>query len=199
MSRRCGPYPRAVISQRTFGLAVLVLAVGGALALAGCDAGPAVTPAITPGTASHPRAVVILAKDYAFIPPIVDLVPGETVVFQVINGGLIAHEAVIGSPALQLAWETAEAPTASAPPGPTPAISIPPSLAATGLRIVVGSGQRADVTWQVPLDAASGGSEWLVACHIPGHLAAGMLVPVRFVGPGGVPLGSPPASASVVP
>lgn len=191
-----------MITQRVVGIAALVLATGGAVALGGCDTGPAVTPAITPGTASHPRAVVIVAKDYAFIPPIVDLVPGETVVFQVINGGLIAHEAVIGSPQLQLAWESAEAPTASAPPGPTPAVSIAPAVAATGLRVFVGSGQRADVTWQVPLDAASGtggAAEWLVACHIPGHLAAGMLVPIRFVGPGGVPLGSPPAAASVVP
>ena len=98
------------------------------------SAGP---PAITPGTAAHPRAVVILAKDFAFIPPIVDLVPGETVLFQVINGGLVAHEAVVGTASVQAAWEAVEAPTASAPPGPTPVLSVAPDIAAVGVRVFV--------------------------------------------------------------
>jgi len=181
-----------------------VLAVG--LVVAACDAGPAVTPAITPGTADHPRAVVILAKDFAFIPPIVDLVPGETVLFQVINGGLAAHEAVVGTAAVQAAWEAVEAPTASAPPGPTPVLSVAPDIAAVGVRVFVGSGQRSDVPWVVPTVAVNDGA-WSIGCHIPGHLAAGMIVPIRFVGPGGVPLAGPltaplagpSGSASVVP
>jgi uncharacterized cupredoxin-like copper-binding protein len=160
--------------------------------------GPDVTPAITPGTAAQPRAVVILAKDFSFIPPIVDLVPGETVLLQVINGGLVAHEAVIGEAPLQDAWEQAEAPTASAPPGPTPRVSIDPAIAATGVRVFVASGQRVDVTWLVPADPGAP-TGWSIGCHIPGHLAAGMVVPIRFVGPGGVPLGSPSAPAPVIP
>ncbi len=166
--------------------------------LAACDAGPATTPAITPGTADHPRAVVIIAKDFVFIPPVVDLVPGETVVFQVINGGLAAHEAVVGTGSVQAAWEAVEAPTVSAPPGATPVLSVAPDIAAVGVRAFVGSGQRTDVPWVVPATAAADGS-WSIGCHIPGHLAAGMIVPIRFVGLGGVPLSGPSSSAPVVP
>ena len=68
-----------------------------------------------------------------------------------------------------------------------------------GIRIVVESGQRLDVTWTVPPDAASGASGWFVGCHIPGHWPKGMVVPVRFVNPGGGPLASIPPVPSVAP
>ena len=42
---------------------------------------------------------------------VLDLVPGETVLLHVINGGLEVHEAVIGDAAVQDAWEVAEAAT----------------------------------------------------------------------------------------
>jgi uncharacterized cupredoxin-like copper-binding protein len=155
------------------------------LAAAGCG-GPAATPRITPGTAGHPRDVIILAKDYTFVPPVVDLVPGESVVLQIVNGGLVTHEAVIGGMSVQDAWETAEEVTAHAPPGPTPQVSVAPDVG--GIRIVVRSGQRVDVPWTVPADAAAGPGGWYVGCHIPGHWELGMVVPVRFVGPDGVPL-----------
>lgn len=161
------------------------------LMAAACDSGPPATPPITPGTPESPREVILLAKDYAFIPAVVDLVPGETVTFQIVNGGLAVHEAVLGPMPVQDAWEAAEAPTASAPPGPTPEVSVPPGVA--GLRIVVGSGERRDVTWTVPGDAAAEPGGWLVGCHIPGHWAQGMVVPVRFVGPDGERLRSPAA------
>ena len=137
----------------------------------------------------NPRAVVIVAADFEFVPAVVDLVPGETVVVQVINGGLAVHEAVIGPRPVQDAWEAAEAPTASAPPGPTPVVSVEPGLA--GLRIVVTSGERRDVAWTVPASAAADAGGWFVGCHIPGHWAEGMVVPVRFVGPDGLPLATP--------
>jgi hypothetical protein len=95
---------------------------------------------------------------------------------------------VVGDMAVQDAWEVAEAAAANPPPGPTPAVSVPPDVA--GLRVVVQSGQRADVRWTVP-DAAPSGDPWFVGCHIPGHWALGMVVPVRFVGPDGRPLASP--------
>jgi uncharacterized cupredoxin-like copper-binding protein len=174
-------------------LFVLVLVV--VLVLAACDAGPAVTPRITPGTSDDPREVVILAADYRFVPAVVDLVPGETVLLQVINGGLVTHEAVLGPLPVQDAWEAAEAYAASAPPGPTPAVSVEPGLA--GLRIVVTSGERRDVTWTVPASAAGDAGGWLVGCHIPGHWAEGMVVPVRFVGPDGLPLASVPAPSGL--
>jgi hypothetical protein len=162
-------------------VAVLILASTSA-----CDSGPVITPAITPGTPADPREVVLVARDYAFVPPVVDLVPGETVVIQLVDGGLIGHEAVFGPSAVQDAWEAVEAPLSSAAPGASPPVSIAPALG--GLRIVVTSGERKDVTWTVPSDAAADAGGWFVGCHIPGHWAEGMVVPVRFVGPDGVPL-----------
>ena len=61
-------------------------------------------------------------------------------------------------------------------PAPTPAISVPPDV--TGLRITVRSGERVDVIWTVPGDPATVGA-LIVGCHIPGHYAKGMQVPVR--------------------
>jgi uncharacterized cupredoxin-like copper-binding protein len=162
-----------------------------ALVLGGCAPGrPGATPAITPGTPGAPRDVNIIARDYTFDPPIVDLVPGETVAFHVIDAGLEVHEIVVGDGRVQAAWEAAEAATAGAPPGPTPTVSVAPDVA--GLRVVVRSGERIDARWTVPSSAGGAGeSGLLVGCHIPGHFARGMQVPVRLVGPGGVPLPTP--------
>ena len=165
-----------------------------ALLLAGCGGGvPAGTPPITPGTAAVPREVNIIARDYAYVPSVVDLVPGETVVLHVVNGGLTVHEAIFGDIETQLAWEGAEAPLADSPPGPTPIVPVPPGF--DGVRVVVGSGERVDVTWTVPSDAAGVAGGWFVGCHIPGHWDKGMVVPVRFVDEGGQPLVTPAASA----
>lgn len=161
------------------------------LGIGACTAGePGTTPPIAPGGSGDPRDVNIVARDYAFVPSVVDLVPGETVTFHVINGGLDIHEAIIGDIDTQLAWEAAEGAFIGRPPGPTPMVSVGPEFG--GQRIVVASGQRLDVTWTVPEDAASGGAAWFVGCHIPGHWQKGMVVPVRFVGSDGVPLGSVP-------
>ncbi len=157
--------------------------------IAACEAGPPpATPPISPGSESTPREVNIIAKDWQFLPDRVDLVPGETVLFHIVNGGLEIHEAVIGDAAVQDAWEAAEAAVADHPPGPTPLVSVPPALA--GLRVVVESGQRVDVVWTVPSDAgadASAGSALMIGCHIPGHWEKGMVVPVRIVRPAAVP------------
>ena len=106
------------------------------------------TPPIVAGASGAPREVNLIAKDYEFLPATLDLVPGETVLLHVINGGLDVHEAIIGSEAVQDAWERAEAAVAGAPPGPTPVVSVPPDV--SGLRIVVESGERVDVAWTVP-------------------------------------------------
>ncbi len=148
-----------------------------ACAVAATDA-PA-TP-IVPGSSDAPREVNLIARDYAFIPGSLDLVPGETVLLHVVNAGLLVHEAVIGDAAVQDAWEAAEAATAGAPPGPTPVVSVPPEV--SGVRVVVSSGQRVDVTFTVPAEAAAD-LNWLVGCHIPGHLAKGMHVPVTWIAP----------------
>jgi uncharacterized cupredoxin-like copper-binding protein len=147
------------------------------LAAAGCSSQtPPATPPIAPGTADAPREVNLIARDYMFLPATLDVIPGETIVLHVINGGLVVHEAVIGDAGIQDAWEAAESAAANPPPGPTPLVSVPPDVA--GLRVVVGSGQRVDVTWTVPSRA----EPLIVGCHIPGHWAEGMHIPVRFAG-----------------
>jgi len=173
-------------------IAVLALAAG--LSVSGCSGGPSETPAITPGTAQAPRDLNIIAKDDQFIPSVIDVVPGESVLIHVINGGLEVHELVIGDQAVQDAWEAAEAAVAGSPPGPTPFVSVPAGLA--GLRVVLLSGQRVDIAWKVPSEPATGangglsasgsqadaGNSGLIAgCHIPGHYAKGMHVPIEFV------------------
>ena len=152
-----------------FAIAVIVVA---------CDAGPPpATPPVVAGSSGQPREVNLITKDYSFLPDILDLVPGETVLLHVVNGGLATHEAVIGDAATQAAWADAEAGTDGAPPGPTPVVSVPPGTA--GLRVVVSSGERVDVIWTVPADAEADGP-YLVQCHIPGHLEKGMSIPVRW-------------------
>ena len=150
-----------------------------ALVAASCDAAvPPATPSIVPGIAGHPREVNLITKDYSFLPDTLVLVPGETVLLHVVNGGLEVHEAVIGDPTVQDAWEAAEAATVGAPPGPTPQVSVPPDRA--GVRIVVRSGERVDLTWAIPADAASRAGGWAVGCHIPGHWARGMRIAIRW-------------------
>jgi uncharacterized cupredoxin-like copper-binding protein len=162
-------------------LAVLTAAVLASFVVAACEAGPApATPPVVAGSSAQPREVNVIAKDYSFLPASVDLVPGETVVLHVVNGGLEVHEAILGDASVQDAWEVAEAATAGAPPGPTPLVSVPPDV--SGIRIVVESGQRVDVVWTVPAGVAAGPA-WVVGCHIPGHWDKGMQVPVRWIDP----------------
>jgi uncharacterized cupredoxin-like copper-binding protein len=174
------PMPRPAV---TFVLLPAVVALAGLAGACGSGPPPATGP-ISPGASGSPREVNIIAKDYSFLPDALDLVPGETVLLHVVNGGLVVHEAVIGDQSVQDAWEVAEAATASAPPGPTPVVSVPPEV--SGIRIVVASGQRVDLAWTVPADAAAPGAPpWIVGCHIPGHWARGMQIPVRWVEPVG--------------
>jgi uncharacterized cupredoxin-like copper-binding protein len=175
---------RTVLSPKPIARTLASVAVVGlVVALVGCEAGPPpVTPTPEAGTEDRPREVNIVAKDYVFLPDALDLVPGETVLLHVINGGLEVHEAIIGDAAVQDAWEVAEAATVGAPPGPTPVVSVPPDV--SGLRIVVESGQRVDVRWTVPLEAPDGPTPWVVGCHIPGHWDKGMQIPIRWLEPG---------------
>jgi len=161
-------------SARRVLLAALVLGSAGCV-----SAAPRTTGVPDPGSSDAPREVNIITKDYTFLPDALDLAPGETVLLHVINGGLEVHEAIIGDQAAQDAWEVAEAATAGAPPGPTPLVSVPPGVA--GLRIVVQSGERVDVTWTVPVTT----TPYIVGCHIPGHWEKGMRIPVVWAAPSG--------------
>jgi uncharacterized cupredoxin-like copper-binding protein len=156
-----------------FALAAVVVAV----VLGACQAGgPPATPPVAPGSSSSPREVNIVMKDWIFLPDPVDVVPGETVLMHVVNGGLEVHELVIGDQPVQDAWEAAELATIDAPPGPTPVVSVAPEV--TGLRVVVASGQRVDVTWHVPASAPEIAG-LLLGCHIPSHWAKGMRASLR--------------------
>ena len=124
----------------------------------------------------------VILKDWLFLPDPVDVVPGETVVLRIVNGGLEIHELVIGDQAVQDAWEAAEAAAANPPPGPTPVVSVDPAQA--GLRAVVPSGERVDLTWTVPATPSTA-SATLFGCHIPGHWAKGMRATLRLTTPNG--------------
>ena len=164
------------LDRRLPPLVAIVLAA----VLAGCAGGPPPeTPRPKPGTAETPREVNIIAREYRYDPDPVELAPGETVLLHLIDAGLEVHEFVIGDASVQDAWEAAEAATVGAPPGPTPLVSVAPGSA--GLRVVLRSGERADVRWTVP--AATG--SLVVGCHIPDHWAKGMRASVRLLVPGG--------------
>ena len=183
------PLRRRPVGPLRLGAVLVALAVLAAGAAA-CAGAPVATPPITPGTSAGPRSVNIVMRDYSYVPSEVDLVPGETVTLHVINAGLEVHEAVLGDMPAQLAWEQAEAATVGAPPGPTPYVPEPSGF--NGTRVVATSGQLVDVTWTVPPDAATSPSGWFVGCHIPGHWAKGMVVPIRFVNGAGQPIAPAP-------
>ena len=176
------PVPRPAVMRRVAAVCVVVT-----LSAAACGGTPGATPRITPGTAGAPRAVNVIAKEWTFVPPVVDLVPGEQVVLHLVNGGTEPHEWVFGDARVQAAWEAAEAAVAGAPPGPTPVVSVPPDVA--GLRVTARSGERVDVAWTVPADGPAR-QGFIVGCHIPGHFERGMVVPVRWIGRDGQPLPS---------
>ena len=173
-------FPRP--ASRASRLAV-VAAILLTLPLGGCDAGPPPpTPPIMPGSSAAPRDLNIVMKDWVFLPDPVDVVPGETVLLHVVNGGLEIHEAVIGDQAVQDAWEAAEGAAANPPPGPTPLVSVPADTA--GIRIVVASGQRVDLVWTVPADPATVRG-LVLGCHIPGHWEKGMRAAITVAPPRG--------------
>jgi uncharacterized cupredoxin-like copper-binding protein len=128
----------------------------------------------TAGTPTRPRDVTVIMRDYRFDPTPVVLIPGETVRFTVLNGGLVRHDMVVGDAAVQEAWHLADA--AATPPGlfaTAPPASVP--AATGGLRVVLDSGEQAVVEYVVP-------SEGLLAllCHIPGHIERGMVGAVEL-------------------
>lgn len=169
------PDPRPATSRPSVAPFVVVagfLAVAIVLVLIGAERSASPAPSVTiarPGTSSAPRDVVVIMRDYLFDPTPLVLVPGETIRLTVFDAGLQPHELVLGDAAVQRAW--AEAHAAATPPAPfatPPAASVPPGTG--GLRVWVGSGNQATVDWVVPR-----GSELLLMCHLPGHVAKGMV------------------------
>ena len=122
-----------------------------------------------PGSADAPREVTVIMRDYRFDPTPVVLLAGETVRFSNFTAGLEVHDFVIGGPGVQRAWQEADA--AATPPNllaTAPPASVPPSTG--GLRVLLGSGERATVDYAVPSDDLLA-----ILCHIPGHIEKGMV------------------------
>jgi uncharacterized cupredoxin-like copper-binding protein len=162
-----GPASRApVIALIVFGvLAAALVFIGLQRSL---EPPPDVDVAVT-GTSAEPRDVAVIMRDFRFDPTPLVLVAGETVRFTIINGGLVAHDLVIGDAAVQRAWSEAEA--AATPPAllaTLPPASVPPGTG--GLRILLGSGQQAVVEYVVPT-----GVDLELLCHVPGHVERGMI------------------------
>ncbi|CAN5483683.1 MAG: hypothetical protein H0V12_12215 [Chloroflexi bacterium] len=150
----------------------LVLAI-----VMGCSASPPPEEVVR-GEAGAPREVNVILRDYLFLPEPIELIRGETVRFNLINGGLLAHEFVLGGDEVQTAWADAHA--AATPPGflaTAPPASVSPDVA--GLRVLLASGEQAGVEYQVPTS-----TDIMLACHLPGHLEQGMVADVRLVARG---------------
>ena len=111
------------------GLAVTLVIIGATLA-----GRPAPVPQISgPGTLASPRPVNVILRDYRFDPTPLYLVPGEDVRLNVVNGGLVEHELVLGGASFQAAWALADA--AATPPAPfatAPPASVDPELPGCG-------------------------------------------------------------------
>lgn len=162
-----GPVSRApVVALIVFGVVVVALVFIGLQRT--FEPPPDVEVAVI-GTPTEPRDVTVIMRDYRFDPTPVVLVPGETVRFTILNGGLVEHDLVIGDAGVQRAW--AEADAAATPPtllATAPPASVPPGTG--GLRVLLGSGQQAVVEYTVPT-----GAELALLCHIPGHIELGMV------------------------
>lgn len=180
-----------VVTVIFFAVAVTLVVIGAQLSLQ-----PAPSFAIDqPGTATRPRPINVIMRDYRFDPTPVVLVPGETVRITVFNAGLVDHELVLGDAAVQSAWHAADA--AATPPGlfqTAPPASVPAGTG--GLRVLLASGKQQIVEYTVP---ASG--ELALICHLPGHIERGMVGAVELrttIGPAGSgrPAPSPAGAAA---
>jgi len=127
------------------------------------------------GTSASPRPVNVILRDYSFDPTPLHLQPGETIELNLINGGLVEHELVLGDEQVQQAWALAHqlatppAPFATSPPAEVPA-------GTGGLRVLLGTGQSATVSYSVPEDVVL-----LLMCHLPGHVERGMVGRIELV------------------
>ena len=153
----------------------LTLAISLVLYLANANGQPVASPPIgLPGTASQPRPVNVIMRDYQFDPTPLYLYPGETIRLTVLNAGMVEHELVLGDAAVQDAWTQADAaatpaaPFATAPPASAPADT-------GGLRVLLPSGGTTTVIYEVPADPP------LLRCNLPGHQERGMVGQITLI------------------
>jgi uncharacterized cupredoxin-like copper-binding protein len=87
----------------------------------------------------------------------------------VVNGGLVEHELVLGDADVQSAWASAN--SAATPPAPfatAPPASVDPGVG--GLRLLIPSGGSTVANYTVPANG-----EVQLICHLPGHAERGMV------------------------
>lgn len=152
-------------------LAIGLVLLGGALAGRPVD-GPA---AGSPGTADAPRDINLIMRDYRFDPTPLFLYAGETVRLNIVDGGMVEHELVLGDANVQAAWAQADAAAGSPAPFATP----PPASAPAGtggVRVLLPSGGATSVIYVVPLN-----EQLQLICHLPGHAERGMIGQVTLI------------------
>jgi|GEM_PF-1767565 len=174
------PTPRKAPSLAPLVVLALFFVVAITLVLIGAQRSAEPAPSVLvarAGTPEQPRPVTILMRDYLFDPTPLVLVAGETIRLSVFSAGMTAHELVLGDAAVQDAWSAADA--AATPPAPfatAPPASVPPDTG--GLRLLLVSGASATVDYTVP-----DSGELLLLCHLPGHIAQGMIGQVELRAP----------------
>lgn len=110
-----------------------------------------------PGKASEvTRTIRITATDDRFRPAVVDVKAGQTVRFEIVDRGALAHEFVIGDVAEQRAHDKEMAAMPGMPMDDPNGVS-------------VAAGRTATLIWTFTRPATL-----QYACHVPGHYAAGM-------------------------
>ena len=133
-----------------------------AVALAAAMASGA-TAMVAMADAAGPREVRIDIRYSAFSEQRIEVAPGETVRFVLVNRDPIAHEFIVGDARMQLVHERGT--EAHHPPRPGE-ISIP-----------AGTTRATTVTFEHDPPV----SYTLFGCHLPGHYAYGMAGAVEFV------------------
>jgi uncharacterized cupredoxin-like copper-binding protein len=103
------------------------------------------------------RTVTIIMKDSKFVPAMVDVKRGETILFRIINHDAIAHEFVLGDDAEQAAHEKE---MASMPGMPMDDIN----------GVAASAGKTSTLIWTF-----TRAGELQYACHLPGHYQEGMV------------------------
>jgi uncharacterized cupredoxin-like copper-binding protein len=152
-------------------LAVGLVLLGGALAARPVDS----PPSGSPGTADAPREINVILRDYRFDPTPLYLYAGETVRLNVLNGGMLDHELVLGDAQVQAAWARANAAAETPAPFATP----PPASAPAGtggMRVLLPSGGTTSVVYSVPAN-----EQLQLICHLPGHAERGMIGQVTLI------------------
>lgn len=167
----------------TTALAACALAASSTFALA--DAGHKETVKFgQPGEDHHvTRTIEVLMGEMYFEPEAVDVKPGETVRFVIINEGEAVHEFNIGS---EETWESHVAEMERMmDEGMIEYDRIDhDKMRRMGMMhsdanaVLLEPGERAEIVWKLPEDATEIG----FACNVPGHRESGMIGTVKFKG-----------------